>query len=227
MDSSVITELKGKLIVSCQALPGNPLKESHCMAVMAKAAVVGGAGGIRANGFDDIKAIREEVDVPIIGINKTEASLDSVYITPTLESAIEVAKAGADIIAIDATNRPRPGNVTAATLIESIKKELNMPVMADISTYDEGIKAMDSGADIIATTLAGYTTYTKKTIGPDFDLLAELACAINVPLIAEGRIMSQEDLRKVFIAGAFAAVVGKMITNPMFITQQFISTLEA
>jgi N-acylglucosamine-6-phosphate 2-epimerase len=115
---------------------------------MAQAAELGGAGGIRANGYDDIKAIKAKVTVPIIGINKTQASLESVYITPTLESAIEAAEAGADIIAIDATDRPRPGNTTAAELITSIKSTLKLPVMADISTYEEGIAAAEAGADI-------------------------------------------------------------------------------
>jgi N-acylglucosamine-6-phosphate 2-epimerase len=221
-----VEKLRGKLIVSCQALKGNPLRNSEYLAVMAQAAELGGAGGIRANGYDDIKAIKAKVTVPIIGINKTQASLESVYITPTLESAIEAAEAGADIIAIDATDRPRPGNTTAAELITSIKSTLKLPVMADISTYEEGIAAAEAGADIVATTLAGYTTYTTKTNGPDFELLLKLANAIDVPLIAEGRILSPSDLKKVFECGAFAAVIGKMITNPMFITQQFVKALE-
>lgn len=222
----IVEKLRGKLIVSCQALSGNPLKGSKYMAVMAKAAELGGAGGIRANGATDIKAIKEQVNIPIIGINKTTASLENVYITPTLESAAEVAKAGADIIAIDATDRPRPGNVTAAELIKAIKSELKLPVMADVSSYEEGIAAADAGADIVATTLAGYTTYTSKTNGPDLKLLRKLAQNIDVPLIAEGRILSPDDLVTVFECGAFAAVVGKMITNPMFITQQFIKAME-
>ena len=220
-----VENLSGKLIVSCQALSGNPLKGSKYMAVMARAAELGGAGGIRTNGAADIKAIREQVDIPIIGINKTDASLESVYITPTLESAVEVAKAGADIIAIDATSRPRSGNITAAELIKAIKDELKLPVMADVSTYEEGIAAAESGADIVATTLAGYTTYTSKTDGPDLGLIRKLAQNLDIPLIAEGRILSPDDLNAVFECGAFAAVIGKMITNPIFITQQFIKAM--
>jgi N-acylglucosamine-6-phosphate 2-epimerase len=220
-----VEKLRGQLIVSCQALADNPLRKSEYMAVMAKAAEFGGAGGIRANGATDIKAIREQVSIPIIGINKTAASLENVYITPTLESAAEVARAGADIIAIDATNRPRPNNVTATELIKAVKHELKLPVMADISTYTEGIAAADAGADIVATTLAGYTTYTSQTDGPDLDLLRKLAQNIDIPLIAEGRILSPNDLMTVFECGAFAAVIGKMITDPMYITQQFIKAL--
>jgi N-acylglucosamine-6-phosphate 2-epimerase len=222
----IIEKLRGRLVVSCQALPGNPLRESGYMAVMAKAAELGGAGGIRANGAEDIQAIREQVKIPIIGINKTAASLENVYITPTLEAAVEAAEAGADIIALDATNRPRPGNVSAAELIRAVKRRLGLPVMADISTYEEGMAAAESGADIVATTLAGYTAYTSKTDGPDLELLKELARDINVPLFAEGRILTPDDLKAVFKYGAFAAVVGKMITNPMFITQQFINATE-
>lgn len=220
-----IEALKGKLVVSCQALNGNPFRSSEYLAVMAEAVAAGGAGGIRANGAEDIAAIRRRVSLPIIGINKTAPSAESVYITPTFESAAEIAAVGSDIIALDATNRPRPDGCTAAELIARIKNELKLPVMADISTLDEGIAAAGAGADMIATTLAGYTSYTKKTSGPDIELLRSLLSFVDAPVVCEGRIMSPADLKLVFEAGAFAAVVGKMITNPMFITQQFIKAV--
>lgn len=220
-----VEKIRGKLIVSCQALPGNPLRDSIYMAAMAMAAELGGAGGIRANGVEDIRAIKKVVKLPLIGINKTKASLENVYITPTFESAAAVAEAGADIICIDATDRPRPGNISAAELIHAIKSELKLPVMADISNYEEGVAAAEAGADIVATTLAGYTINSVKTDGTDLALLKKLAGAVNVPLIAEGRILSPDDLAEAFACGAFAVVVGKMITNPMFITQQFVKAI--
>lgn len=211
--------------MSCQALPGNPLKGSVFMSAMALAAVQGGASAIRANGPEDISAIRQKVKVPIIGINKLPPS-DGVYITPSFNMAEEVALAGADIIALDATGRPRPGGETLAELVDKIKTRLKLPVMGDISTFDEGMAAIDNGCDIIATTLSGYTGYTEKTAGPDLGLVEKLAANTDVPVIAEGRYQSPDDMLRAFEAGAFAVIIGKAISNPEFITKKFTERLK-
>lgn len=221
---NIIEKLKGGLIVSCQALPGNPLKGALFMSAMALAAEKGGAVGIRANGKEDIAAIREKVTVPIIGINKLPPS-DGVYITPNFAMAEIVAEAGSDIIAIDATPRPRPGGESLGYLIEMIKSKLSIPVMADISTFEEGVTAADLGAEIVATTLSGHTSYSLKQDGPDLKLLEKLTNQLDVPVIAEGRFLTSGDIEDAFNAGAFAVVIGKAITNPMFITKKFTEKL--
>ncbi|MDD3925318.1 MAG: N-acetylmannosamine-6-phosphate 2-epimerase [bacterium] len=221
--NNTVKHLKDKLIVSCQALPGNPLRGPVFMSAMAQAVVQGGAAAIRANGPEDIRAIRERVNVPIIGINKMPASPAVPYITPDFIMAKEVYEAGANIIALDATLRERPGGKTAADLIKHIKEELGVPVMADISTYEEGVSAAAAGADIVATTLSGYTAYSPKTEAPDLELVRRLVAEIPVPVIAEGRYITSDDVMNALKAGAYAVVIGKIITNPEFITRHFIN----
>ncbi|MBE3583591.1 MAG: N-acetylmannosamine-6-phosphate 2-epimerase [Limnochordaceae bacterium] len=215
--------LRGGLIVSCQAPAGDPLRDSRIMAAFARAAELAGAVGIRANGAEDVAAIRQAVRLPIIGINKQQLSGYPVYITPTLEAARQVVKAGADLVAVDATPRRRPGGLSPAQLIAVIHEELGVPVMADISTYDEGMAAAEAGADVVATTLSGYTEESPKLPGPDVELVRRLASQLPVPVICEGRIHSPSDLQQVFAAGAFAAVVGTAITRPQWIAEQFVA----
>ena len=223
LDKILFEKLKGKLIVSCQALQGNALRSSHAMALMAQAAAQGGAGGIRANGVEDITAIRERVQtLPIIGINKAPIDPEYPYITPDFEHAKEIAFCGVDIIAVDATLRPRRDGKTAAELIARIKNELHLPVMADIATLEEAIAAEQAGADIVATTMAGYTSQRVRTVGPDLDLLRKVVRSVRCPVIAEGRFLTPEDLCDGFDIGAMSIVIGKMITNPEFITRRFI-----
>lgn len=223
LDRSLFEKLQGKLVVSCQALQGNALRSSHAMALMAQAAAQGGAGGIRANGVEDITAIRERVKtLPIIGINKAPIDPEFPYITPDFEHAKAIANCGVDIIAVDGTLRPRRDGKTAAELISRIKNELNLPVMADIATLEEAIAAEKAGADIVATTMAGYTPQRARCIGPDLDLLRKVVRAVRCPVIAEGRFLTPEDLCDGFDIGAMAIVIGKMITNPEFITRRFI-----
>ncbi len=217
--NDIIEMIRGRLIVSVQALPGNPLRDTHCIARLAAAAVAGGAAAIRANGVDDLTEIRKLVNLPIIAINKREPSLNEPYITPFIEDAREIYGLG-DIIAVDATFRP--DRQRAANLIRQIHSETNALVMADISTLEEGIAAADAGADIVATTLSGYTQYTTKTKGPDIALIKALHDSVSVPIIAEGRFLSPANVDEGFAAGAHAVVIGKMITNAMFITKQFI-----
>jgi len=219
--------LRGGIIVSCQAIAGNPFYHTGTMPLLAKAAEAGGAVAIRADGAEEIAAIAGAVSLPIIGIRKTEPSPDRVYITPAFEHAREIAAAGCAVIALDGTPRPRPDGLSLKELTARIHGEFNLPVMADISVFEEGVAAGKAGCDIVATTLAGYTSYSVKTEGPDFELLAKLTATLDVPVIAEGRFWTPEDVCKAFALGAFAVVIGKAITNPMAITRRFVSRLPA
>jgi len=224
MNEQLISALRGRLIVSCQAPEGTPLHGASFMAAMARAAQIGGAVGIRANGPDDIRAIKAAVPLPIIGIYKIRDPEFEPYITPTFEAAKEIAEAGAHIIAVDATLRPHPKNLSAAELIAQIKT-LGLPVMADISTLEEGIAAADAGADIVATTMSGYTPYSRQSDEPDFALIEELSRAVEVPIIAEGRIQTPEQARQAIDLGAHAVVVGTAITRPDVITKRYVEAL--
>lgn len=216
--------LRGGLIVSCQALPGEPLHGAEIMARLAQAAEAGGAVGIRANGPADIAAIRAVTALPLIGLWKQDVPGFDVYITPTISSAVAVAEAGADIIALDATARPHPEG-SAADLIRAVQRATGRPVLADISTEAEALAAQDAGAAFVSTTMSGYTPYSPQQAGPDLNLVRRLALLLQVPLIAEGRIATPEEARAALDAGAFAVVVGGAITRPQQITARFVSYL--
>lgn len=224
MNQDLIARLKGRLIVSCQAREESPLCGPAFMAAMARCAEIGGAAGIRANGPDNIKAIKEVVGLPVIGIYKIICPDSEAYITPTFEAAKQVADAGADIIAFDATLRPHARGLSAHDLIAQIK-ELGLPVMADVSTCEEGVAAAEAGADIVATTMSGYTPYSRQVEGPDFELISELVQAVHVPVIAEGRIWTPDQAKKAIDLGAHAVVVGTAITRPEIITERFVEAL--
>lgn len=213
------------LIVSCQALEHEPLHGSHIMARMALAAQQGGAVGIRANTPEDIRAIREMVSLPIIGIYKREYEGSDVYITPTFDEARAIAEAGAEMIALDATLRPHPNGETLGGLIRRIHDELDLPVMADCSTLEEAVEAARLGADVVSSTLAGYTPYSRKTEGPDFDLLREMLQQVNVPVFAEGRFHTPEQVAQALAMGCYAVVVGGAITRPQEITARFAAAV--
>ncbi len=220
-----IRQVRGRLIVSCQALADEPLHSPYIMARMAVAAQAGGAVGIRANSPVDIAAIKAAVNLPVIGLYKDGDS--GVYITPTLRHAREIAEAGADIIALDATQRPRPDGSQLADLIAQIKNDVGAMVLADVSTLEEGLAAAAYGADFVAPTLAGYTDYSVKQAGPDFDLLRALVAQSSVPVIAEGRIRTPEEAHATLQTGALCVVVGSAITRPQWITAQFVAGLSA
>lgn len=223
---NIIDSFKGKLVVSCQAYGNEPLFVPGYMAKMALAAKMGGAVGIRANGPDDIESIKKEIDLPIIGIWKQRSEGSDVYITPSIESAQAIKEAGADIIALDCTFQKNINGKYAWELIKEIKEKLNMLVMADISTVEEGLNAEKEGADLISTTLSGYTRYTKYTEGPDFNLIKELSSSLSVPLMAEGRIWTVEHAKKALELGAHAIIVGGAITRPQEITRRFVKGIE-
>ncbi len=221
--SDVIGRLKKGLIVSCQADRSSPLFGPLYMSAMAKAAEIGGAVGIRANGPEDIRAIRSVVNLVIIGIYKVQIPGYPVYITPTFETAKEIAEAGADIIACDATLRERP--LPFAELVKMIHQEFGLKVMADVSTKEEGLRAAEEGADLIATTLSGYTPYSPKRKGPDFLLIRELTKELSLPVVGEGRFRYPWQVRRAILEGAYAVVVGNAITNPISLTKWFREVL--
>jgi putative N-acetylmannosamine-6-phosphate epimerase len=194
------------------------------MARMALAAQQGGAVGIRANGPPDIRAIKAAVSLPVIGLYK-DGDQD-VYITPTLRHARAIVEAGADIVALDGTQRPRPDGSSLATLIAAIRVEWQKPALADVSTLEEGLSAQAAGADFVATTLSGYTPDSPALDGPDLELVRALVSQLSIPVIAEGRIRTPEEARAALAAGAFAVVVGGAITRPQWITAQFAAHLD-
>ena len=220
--NAVLKALRGGLIVSCQALPGEPLYGSKYMVGMAIAAEQGGAAGLRVNGDDDIRAIRAVTRLPVIGIEKKEYPECSAYITPTMTEVDHVVGAGADIVALDATGSLRPDGSTFADMVRRIRDRYDVLIMGDVSTAEEGLSAVHAGADLVSTTLAGYTPYSATVDGPDFQLLARLAREAGVPVVAEGRFWTPEECRQAFGLGAFAVVVGTAITRPQEIAHRFV-----
>lgn len=220
----LLDTLKGGLIVSCQALETEPLyrKEGGIMPLMAKAAALGGAVGIRANTVRDILEIREAVDLPIIGIIKKDYPGTPMYITVTMEEVDALVKAGVDIIALQGTSALRPDGSDSPSFIRLVKAKYPMQlVMADCATLEEGLAAAEAGADFVGTTMRGYTPETKGIDEIDFAFLKELSSKCPVPVIAEGHIHYPKDARKALETGAFAVVVGGAITRPMEITARF------
>ncbi|MET8200797.1 N-acetylmannosamine-6-phosphate 2-epimerase [Micromonospora taraxaci] len=221
--NALIEGLRHRLVVSCQAYPGEPMRTPDTMRRVALAAAQGGAAGIRAQGLADIASIRGAVDLPLIGLWKDGD--DDVFITPTLEHALSVARAGAHVVALDGTARPRPDGRSLGETIAAVHQLTGALVMADCSTLAEGIAAAAAGADLVGTTLAGYTAYTTKQPGPDLDLVARLAAAVDVPVVAEGRIHTPAQAAQALRAGAWAVVVGTAITHPTTITGWFASAM--
>lgn len=217
--------LRHRLIVSCQATPPDYANDPYVLTCLAKAAVAGGAVAIRANGADTIREMTEALTVPILGINKVDREINDVYITPTLQAAEEIIKAGADIIAVDCTKRARPDGSSTRQLIAKIRACHAVPIMGDVSTVDEAAEAAGMGVDFVATTLAGYTPYSQSTSGVDLDLIREISTKVPVPVIAEGHIWTPEEAVQAIEAGAWAVVVGTAITRPRMITQRFVEAL--
>ena len=220
----VLERLKNKVVVSVQAMPSEPLYLEKCMAAMMKSVVKGGAGGLRVAGVRDVKNAKILFDVPVIGITKPDIIPQNykeiVYITPTLNDVISLVEAGADVIAFDGTQRPRADKLSEMIKYIHINKRI---AMADISTLEEGIKAFESGADILSTTLAGYTLESANSpAGPDFPLLEKLVKAVDIPVVLEGRIWEPQDVDRAFELGAHCVVIGSAITRPQLITKRFV-----
>ncbi|NLJ91207.1 MAG: N-acetylmannosamine-6-phosphate 2-epimerase [Clostridiales bacterium] len=228
MYNSRINSFKGKLIVSCQALPHEPLHSPFIMGRMALAAKQGGASGIRANTVEDIIEIKKNVDLPIIGIIKRDYSDSKIYITPTIKEVDELMTVGPDIIAMDATEGIRPNNTSLDDLYyETREKYPDQLLMADCSTIEEAIYADKLGFDFIGTTMVGYTEQSKnlKIEENDFYILKEIYKNVSHPIIAEGNIDTPTKARRVIELGAFSVVVGSAITRPQLITKKYVEAL--
>lgn len=222
---NILDKMRDGLVVSCQAYPGEPMRNPETMTQIARAAEIGGARAIRCQGLSDISAIKGRVDVPVIGLWKE--GHDGVYITPTLRHAKACAMAGADIVALDATGRHRPDGRTFEETVEEFRKSFSdVLVMADCSCIEDVERALDAGCDIVSTTLAGYVDGQEKTEGPDLALLrAAVEVSGDTPVICEGRIHTPEQAVQAMEAGAFAIVVGTAITHPTSITGWFVDAI--
>lgn len=209
----MLQPLYQSLIVSCQAPVDSPLHHPDVIAAMAEAAVLRGSAGVRIDTPAHISAVRQRVTVPIIGLWKQQVPGYEVYITPQFQHARAIAEAGADLIAIDATLRDRPNGETVQSLIQQIHQELGKPVMADIDTLEAAVAAAEAGADLVGTTLYGYTPATQHLTPPGFDLLTQLVETLKIPIICEGGIASPPMARQALDLGAYAIVVGTAITG--------------
>lgn len=224
--NSIMNQIKGGLIVSCQALEHEPLHSAEIMARMAYAAKLGGAVGIRANSVVDIKAIKEKVDLPLIGIIKKDYPDSKIFITATMEEVDALVEAGCEIIATDATCRTRPNGESLDEFFKKVREKYpNQLFMADCATFEEGMHAAEIGFDFIGTTLSGYTEESKDAVLPNYQMMERLVKEAGKPVIAEGGIWSPEQLKKALDLGVLSAVVGTAITRPMEITQYFIKAI--
>ena len=224
----IIEDLKGKVIVSSQAMPGEPFYDENCMMAMMQSVINGGAGGLRVAGKRDV-INATTFGVPVIGLTKPDKLPENwrkiVYITPGIKEVKELIEAGADIIAFDGTSRPRPDGSRLGDLIQLIHFAGRL-AMADISTLEEGIICAKLGADIISTTLAGYTEESgNASETPDFELLEKLVKEVDKPVFLEGRVWNPEEVKKAFELGAHAVVIGSAITRPHLITKRFTEVI--
>lgn len=226
-NDEILRQIRGGLIVSCQALPSEPLHSSYIMGRMAFAAMQGGAVGIRANTPEDIREIKKAVTLPVLALYKQDYADSPIYITPT-EKEIELLMAEEpEVVAMDATDRIRPGNVTLNEFFHKIRmKYPNQLFMADCATYEEGVHAQELGFDIVSTTLCGYTEKTMGVPLPNLKLVKRLADKLTIPVIAEGGIWEVEDLKSAMKTNAFAAVIGTAITRPREITNRYVQAIQ-
>lgn len=222
---NIIEQIKNQVIISVQAMPNEPLYKEECLNALMESVINGGAKALRLAGKRDVKNAKKMFNVPVIGLTKPDKLPDNwmevVYITPSIKEVDELIEAGADIIATDATLRPRPKE----SLEEIVKyaKSKNKLLMADISTFEEAVNAQNLGFDIISTTLSGYTKHSRQDLTtPDFELLEKLTKELSTPIILEGRIWEPSEVDKAFELGAHAVVIGSAITRPQLITKRFI-----
>ncbi len=220
-----IQAIQHGIIVSCQAPPESPLNAPHMIAALARTAEMGGAIGFRVDRPENVAAVRAASALPIIGIYKIHSPGSDIYITPTYASAEAVVKAGANLVAIDATGRPRASGETFAEIVRSVHENLDIPIMADVGTTEQGLRALDDGADVIATTMATSDPYGKPEDGPAIHIVADLVKICDRPIIVEGQVWTVENVRMCFEAGAYAVVIGSAITAPQLITRRFVGAI--
>ena len=221
--------IKGQMIISCQAIPGEPLyvEEKSVMYLMARAAKMAGTPAIRTSSIRDVAAIKEETGLPVIGLVKIQYPGFEGYITPTMKEVDELAAVGSDVIALDCTLRKRGDGKTVNEFMTEVRKKYpDAILMADISNYEEGINAWKLGMDIVGTTMSGYTADSPKTDGPDYELVRRLAETVDVPVIGEGKIHYPDQAVKMLDAGAFAIVVGGAITRPLESANRFMAAVK-
>ncbi len=226
--AEILEATKGSIIVSCQALPSEPLycEEMSLMPFMAKAAKEAGSKCIRTSSIRDVIEIKKQTGLPVIGLVKRVVEGYASYITPTMQEVDELVAAESDIVALDCTRRERGDGTTINEFIAQIKARYpDIVLMADISTFEEGLNAQECGVDIVGTTLSGYTDYSPKVDGPDFALVERLAKELKIPVIAEGKVHYPDQAKKMLELGAHAVVVGGAITRPLEIAQRFYKAI--
>lgn len=225
----ILDAIHGKMIVSCQAIPGEPLymEDDSVMYLMARAAKRAGTPAIRTSSIRDVAAIKKETGLPVIGLVKINYPGYDSYITPTMKEVDDLVAIGSDVVALDCTLRKRGDGSTINEFIAQIREKYpDIILMADISNYEEGINAWKCGVDIVGTTMSGYTDYTSKKDEPDYELMRRLAADIDIPVIGEGKIHYPEQAVKALQTGVWSIVVGGAITRPMEIAQRFIKAID-
>ena len=223
-------KIHGQMIISCQAVEGEPLyvEEKSVMYLMARAAKMAGTPAIRTSGIRDVVAIKEETGLPVIGLVKIQYPGYEGYITPTMKEVDDLVAAGSDVVAMDCTMRKRGDGKTINQFIQEIRERHgDIVLMADISNYEEGINAWKCGVDIVGTTMSGYTDYTPKLDQPDYELMRRLAADVDIPVIGEGKIHAPEQAVKALETGVWSIVVGGAITRPLEIANRFMAAIDA
>ena len=223
-------KIHGQMIISCQAVEGEPLyvEEKSVMYLMAGAAKMAGTPAIRTSGIRDVVAIKEETGLPVIGLVKIQYPGYEGYITPTMKEVDDLVAAGSDVVALDCTMRKRGDGKTINQFIQEIRERHgDIVLMADISNYEEGINAWKCGVDIVGTTMSGYTDYTPKLDQPDYELMRRLAADVDIPVIGEGKIHAPEQAVKALETGVWSIVVGGAITRPLEIANRFMAAIDA
>ncbi len=227
--NEILNLIRGSLIISCQALPGEPLyvEEKSVMYLMARAAKLAGAKCIRTNSVRDVREIKAETGLPVIGLIKQVYEGYEPYITPTMKEVDELVEAGADIIATDCTLRKRGDGLTPEEWVAKIRRRHgDVLLMADISNYEEGVQAWKAGVDFVGTTMSGYTPCSRQEDGPDLELVRALSQTVDIPAIGEGKVHYPEQAVEMLDAGAYAVVVGGAITRPLEIARRFMAAIE-
>lgn len=226
----ILAATRHSIIVSCQALPGEPLyyEEMSLMPYMAKAAQMAGCKCIRTSSVRDVEEIKKATGLPVIGLIKRTYEGYDAYITPTMKEIDELVAAESDIIALDCTLRTRGDGTTINEFLAQIREKYpDIVLMADVSTHEEGVNAWKCGVNLVGTTLSGYTPYSPKVDGPDFELVSRLVRDLEIPVIAEGKVHYPDQAKKMLELGVHAVVVGGAITRPLKSPSAFIKRLNS